>query len=255
MHVEDRVKRMARRTGLLAVLALATALLSLLGANAAGATPRDDRARFVEAINRSRAELAGAPPVRPAADLDAVADRHAAAMAERGVIFHNPALGREVERWEAVGENVGVGPDVATLHQAFLHSPAHRTNLLDHRYLEVGIGIVERGGHLWVVEVFRRELPAGAVVTSDPAPAPVVPDAAALAATAATAVGEAAAAPAPAAPEVVATRVATGRRTSDRSDAPSVLPLAWAVVTVGVLLAAVSGFDRPSARLGRPATA
>jgi uncharacterized protein YkwD len=255
VQVEAAVQRTGRRTAILVVLALAIATLSLFAPAPAGASPGADRSDFVAALNRSRAELRNAAPLRPAADLDAVAERHAAAMAARGSIFHNPELGRQVERWESVGENVGVGPDVATLHQAFLDSPAHRTNLLDDRYLEVGIGIVERGGHLWVVEVFRRELPAGAVVTSDPVPAPVVPDAAALAATASARSVELAPAAVAPAPREAAAPQAARTRTSDRSDGPSVLPLAWAVLTVGVLLAAVSGHDRPGPRLRRPMTA
>lgn len=238
MRLDGRHHGMWHRGAVVAVLVLlVVTLIQIAGLTAAGAeaASRDgERSRFADALNRSRSELAGAAPLRPAADLDAVADRHALAMAERGKIFHNPALHTDVARWEAVGENVGVGPDLATLHGAFLDSPAHRTNLLDGRYLEVGIGLARRGGHLWVVEVFRRALPTGAIVTSDPAPAPVVPDAGA---------------PAPAsAPAAAAPADAGG---------PSLLRSAWGLAAVLLLVGAVPTFDRaggprrPAGRSGR----
>jgi uncharacterized protein YkwD len=57
--------------------------------------------------------------------------------------------------WSAWGENVGVGSDVAGLHQAFMQSDAHRRNVLG-RWDYVGIGVVRDGPSIWVTFDFLR---------------------------------------------------------------------------------------------------
>lgn len=181
----------------------------------------DDAAAFVSAINSSRASLAGVPALTPAADLDDVAARHAAEMVERGAIFHNPSLGQQVTGWEVVGENVGVGPDVATLHQAFLDSPGHRANLLDSRFTEVGIGVVTSGDRLWVVEVFRK--PATTVAAAPaPAPAPSAPAQVAAPASAPKVVAPKVVAPKPVATPVPAPAAEAVASTAAPAPAPAV---------------------------------
>ena len=80
----------------------------------------------------------------------------AAAMAEAGYLFHNPALGSVLaDGWEKLGENVGIGYSAATLHQAFMNSPGHRANVLDTGYEYIGIGVeLEDDGAIWVTFVF-----------------------------------------------------------------------------------------------------
>jgi len=63
-----------------------------------------------------------------------------------------------VTNWQYVGENVGYGPDALTVHVAFMNSPAHRANILDRDYTEVGVGAVVVGDRVWVAEVFRRPM-------------------------------------------------------------------------------------------------
>jgi hypothetical protein len=191
-----------RRWSWTTVVVLLTGWLAatlLLGAGSATASASDEAAQFVAAINGSRASLAGVGALQSKSDLTDVANRHAAEMAAAGSIFHNPALGSQVSGWEVLGENVGVGTDVAGLHQAFLDSPAHRANLLDGRFTEVGIGIAHTSDSLWVVEVFRKPVAPAAAA---PAPVASTPTAAPAAAPAPVA------APAPAPKRVVAPRPA-----------------------------------------------
>ena len=77
-------------------------------------------------------------------------------MADRSKLYHNPGLTSDVNNWRWVGENVGYGPDADTVHVAFMNSPAHKANILDRDYTEVGIGAVVRNGRVWVAEIFRR---------------------------------------------------------------------------------------------------
>ncbi|HVF21352.1 MAG TPA: CAP domain-containing protein [Mycobacteriales bacterium] len=91
------------------------------------------------------------------ADLVTVARRHAQRMASQNRLYHNPNLGREVTGWRMVGENVGRGTTVAAIHNAFMNSAAHRSNILDRDFTEVGMGTYrDAKGVIWVVEVFRR---------------------------------------------------------------------------------------------------
>ncbi len=89
-------------------------------------------------------------------DLAAAAQVQAERMADRSDLFHNPDLGGSVSHWSALAENVGYGPDVAAIHTAFMNSPGHRTNILNAKYTEVGVGVVVRNHVMWVAEVFRR---------------------------------------------------------------------------------------------------
>jgi uncharacterized protein YkwD len=88
--------------------------------------------------------------------LSGVAQRHSARMAKSNRLRHNPNLVRDVGDmpWKILGENVGVGSTVNTLHKAFMNSPSHRSNILRGSYRLVGIGIVVARGRTWVTVVF-----------------------------------------------------------------------------------------------------
>jgi len=90
------------------------------------------------------------------AGLSDVARDWAGQMARTGLLRHNPRLTTEVGNWRRVGENVGFGPDVRTVQEAFMRSPGHRANLLDRDYTQIGVGVARRDGRVWVVQVFRR---------------------------------------------------------------------------------------------------
>ena len=120
----------------------------------------------------------GLAALAPAADLTAVARRHAADMAAQHRLYDDPALGSEVQSWKQVAENSGTGGSADQVHAAFMASPPHRAIILDPTYREVGIGVVWTGSQLWVAEVFRA--PTGATPPpQQPTPAAVAPSSAA----------------------------------------------------------------------------
>ena len=150
--------RPARRrlVATLASLAVAvTGFTGVLAAAPAQASTGSDEAGFVARINAAR-ESVGRPRYTVSSDLTAVARRWAETMASSGTLRHNPNLATQVTNWRFVGENVGVGYDVPGLHQAFMNSPMHRSNILDSDFSQVGIGVAYGGGRLWVAEVFRK---------------------------------------------------------------------------------------------------
>jgi hypothetical protein len=147
----------------------ASVALTGLAALAPAAQASTEESQFVSMTNGARSNK-GLRSYSVASDLVAVARRHAQKMASQHTIFHNPNLGSDVSGWQAVGENVGMGGSASSIHQAFMNSTAHRANILDSDFTQVGIGTAfDEKGVLYVTEVFRK--PYGAAPA--PAPAPV----------------------------------------------------------------------------------
>jgi hypothetical protein len=116
-------------------------------------------------INQARAE-AGLPALQLDDRLANAATNHAHIMAQKGQLSHQfpgePDLtGRLAPqlRLDQAGENVVYDVTVQGAHEAFMGSPMHRTNVLNGAYDSVGIGIVENGGVIYVVEDFAHRVP------------------------------------------------------------------------------------------------
>jgi hypothetical protein len=150
----------------LAALLTGALLLGTLAFVTGSASASDsDAAAFVAKANAER-QAHGLKPYAVASDLTAVARRHSQEMADKQSLYHNPNLGSEVANWQVVGENVGDGGSVDSIHQAFMDSPAHRANILAKDYTQVGIGTVtDAKGVIWVTQVFRLPYQATATVT------------------------------------------------------------------------------------------
>jgi uncharacterized protein YkwD len=117
---------------------------------------------FARRINRAR-ERNGRSQLRADPELAKAARSHTQGMARKDNLYHTPGdrLGRKVTNWIVLGENVGVGNDVAELHRAFMDSPEHRENVLYSSYTYVGVGVIERGGRMWVTVTFESRSDPG----------------------------------------------------------------------------------------------
>jgi len=103
-----------------------------------------DEAEFVQRINELRSSK-GLAPLKVNNDLVRGARLWATEMRTAGGISHMPEARMRADvtgPWCKIGENVGEGPEVSILHDAFVASPAHLKNLLDPDFDSVGIGIV-----------------------------------------------------------------------------------------------------------------
>jgi hypothetical protein len=150
--------------------AAVTVSFGALAVAAPAAHATAEESQFVSKTNSARAG-AGRPAYSVASDLVSIARKHAREMAAKHTIYHNPNLGNEVPNWQAVGENVGMGGDAASIHQAFMNSAPHRANILDGDFTQVGIGTArDEKGTLYVTEVFRK--PMGGSAAPAPAPKP-----------------------------------------------------------------------------------
>lgn len=156
------LRAVRRATARIVVTTILTTVAGTLTAivlpTAALASNSSMEAQFVSKMNAAR-EANGLRPYTVSSDLVSIARQHSDAMASKGELYHNPSLTSEVQNWQAVGENVGDGPTVSDIHTAFMNSPEHRANILDHDYTQVGVGVtVDKNGQVWVTEDFRQPM-------------------------------------------------------------------------------------------------
>jgi uncharacterized protein YkwD len=119
------------------------------------------RAEMLARVNAER-KKAGAAPLRPHAQLDQAAQRHAEDMLARHYFAHQSPEGKTVREraraagydWRAIGENIAEGQlTVDEVMDTWMHSPGHRRNILDPGFRELGVGLaLGRSGGEWRVE-------------------------------------------------------------------------------------------------------
>ena len=158
--------RLARRTAVAMLIALLGGMVfPAMTAGATGSTCwtyRDSERSFSRLLNRARVNHD-----RGKLDLDKqlskVARKHSWEMRKRSRLYHTSSdkLGHRVTRWRVLGENVGVGSTVKSLHRAFMASPAHRANMLYSGFRHVGVGVQKRNGNIWVTLVFETKKDPG----------------------------------------------------------------------------------------------
>jgi uncharacterized protein YkwD len=120
----------------------------------AGTAPRDD---LLELTNEARQQH-DRSPLDLSRAISRYATRHSRQMAEQGELFHSSwdRLEQELEGtgWHVAGENVGVGPSIGDVQQAFMQSGPHRHNVLLRAFDHAAIGVVQHGGSVWITVVF-----------------------------------------------------------------------------------------------------
>ena len=162
----------ARRRTRGVVVAVMVALAGLVVAPAARAEDSPTTAGEAQLVTRIN-ELRGSKGLQPLtvhAGLAVVARSWTEKMRGLGDISHNPNLAKEVTAtWRKLGENVGVGPDVESLHQAFVNSPGHYRNLVDPVFDSIAVTIVQDGDELYVTEQFMDLVDPAPTTTAVPA--------------------------------------------------------------------------------------
>lgn len=109
---------------------------------------------FAKKINATRGRHhVGSLKLDP--ELSKVARKQTKTMVEKRLLHHTPNLGRRVTHWTMLGENVGYGGTVSSLHNTFMRSAPHKKNILLNRYRYFGVGTKRAHGYLWVTVVFQ----------------------------------------------------------------------------------------------------
>ena len=148
-------------TGLVAGVVLSV-MLPALPANAGCGSPTATDKGFASKINAARrANDRGALRLDP--QLSKAARVHTKEMVKKNLLHHTPTttLKRRVTNWSQLGENVGVGSTVTSLHSAFMNSPAHKANILYGEFRYVGVGAIKNDGRLWVTVIFESRKDPG----------------------------------------------------------------------------------------------
>ena len=99
------------------------------------------------------------------------ARKHSERMAAAGTIEHQFSgepklslrLGETALRFDASGENVALAGGAARAHNALMHSPGHRANILDAQFNSIGVGVVRTPTGIFVTQDFARRLPEASV--------------------------------------------------------------------------------------------
>jgi hypothetical protein len=114
----------------------------------------------------------GAGPLHWDPALALAARQHCLRMAAEGPIAHryggeldlSDRAGHAGAHFSLIEENVAIGPDAAAIHEEWMNSPGHRTNLLNPDVDRVGVALVASRGVLYAVADY-----AHAVVQLTPA--------------------------------------------------------------------------------------
>ena len=116
-------------------------------------TPSERRIVYLTNVARHHAGLSA---LRYSSSLSTLARKHSLLMASQGTIFHTYNLGGVLRNfsWWLAGENVGMGPGLDVLQQAFMNSPEHRANILDPHFHRFGVGAVWKNGIVYVTVDF-----------------------------------------------------------------------------------------------------
>jgi uncharacterized protein YkwD len=113
------------------------------------------RDRMHNLLNQTRRNH-GLPVFRLNAELSHKAWLHSKRMADRNRLFHTSDLYGAVRTYSPStwGENVGKGSILRQVRRAWMHSSAHRANILKARFRRIGIGVVKARGAVWVTTIF-----------------------------------------------------------------------------------------------------
>jgi len=137
------------------------------GDGCAGSVAPAAERHLVALLNRHRA-AAGAPPLAPNPRLTEAARGHSCDMAARGLLSHRGSDGSTPDRRiraagvdaGRTGENIGlfeadtVAAGVDRVDAWLMAEPGHRATILDPTYAQIGVGVADIAGQVWVTEDF-----------------------------------------------------------------------------------------------------
>ncbi|MGO9317435.1 MAG: CAP domain-containing protein [Terracidiphilus sp.] len=149
-------------------LGLSLALVApVVFAQTAGSnTIQQDAWQLVQLANQARAE-AGAGPLKWDQALALAARQHCLRMAADHSISHQYAGEPDVKaraaqagaHFSLIEENVAFAQSPAAIHEAWMHSPEHRANLLNPQVDHVGVAVVAGRNGLYAVADYERVVP------------------------------------------------------------------------------------------------
>ncbi len=139
-----KLRRLGRPVAVLAVLvALLTGCMS------------PGQQETLDLVNVTRAAH-GLPAVHAHGQLQDKAQAWAEQLAREGRLRHSRLRDGVSDCWRRLGENVGYGASVSSVHAAYLASPGHRANILNRDFDAIGTGVATNGHRTYTVQVFMQ---------------------------------------------------------------------------------------------------
>jgi uncharacterized protein YkwD len=77
-------------------------------------------------------------------------------LARENKLYHSTLSNGIKVKWCSLGENVGYGPNVAAIEDAYMNSAGHRANILSTKWNGVGVGYATNGARVYTVQVFIK---------------------------------------------------------------------------------------------------
>jgi hypothetical protein len=142
------------------MLAVWTLVFTVIAPSSASASAADENS-FIAQVNATRASV-GLPALQPDVQLTNLARGWTGSMrdgvcGEGEFICHaSPISAGVTHSWAKLGENVGTGPDVGSIMQAFIASPGHYANIVDPEFTHVGVGVVWDGNRMYTTHRFMK---------------------------------------------------------------------------------------------------
>ena len=90
------------------------------------------------------------------ADAQRKAQAWAEKLARENKLYHSNLPDGIKVRWCSIGENVGYGPSVGAIEDAYMNSSGHRANILNTKWNGVGVGHAKNGNKVFTVQVFIK---------------------------------------------------------------------------------------------------
>jgi hypothetical protein len=148
------------------IATIVVAALATMGLGLSAGADSATEGEFLAKINAERSSR-GLNTLSVDGGLVSHARTHTQDMIDAGEIFHSSEAELKAAAgsgWSSIGENVGRGGSVSSLHAAFMDSPGHQANILgDYNYAGVGTGT--SNGVLYVTVVFMKK---GSTTTTAP---------------------------------------------------------------------------------------
>lgn len=90
------------------------------------------------------------------ADAQRKAQAWAEKLARENKLYHSTLSDGIKVKWCSLGENVGYGPNVPAIEDAYMNSSGHRANILSTKWNGVGVGYATNGSRVFTVQVFIK---------------------------------------------------------------------------------------------------
>ena len=90
------------------------------------------------------------------ADAQRKAQAWAEKLARENKLYHSTLSDGIKVKWCSLGENVGYGPNVPAIEDAYMNSSGHQANILSTKWNGVGVGYATNGSRVFTVQVFIK---------------------------------------------------------------------------------------------------